>query len=221
MKIFRLITRHTFTAFLFLAVSVAANAGVITYSTGFILNNVHNHDATSPYGNDTYIHDFETRFGSAQLSRFDSSLGTLTGVSISFTSDFDHHSYGYAYDRTATSVSYQQAYRCGIFNLSTCYRTVYRYQNDTRISGSASTSLQIALTDPAYAQATTVDSNNIYCFRSRGTLSSSYSVSCSDPENDINNAFNGALNLSGIALSSFIGTDDIDLSLSNYAVFHA
>lgn len=190
--------------------SGAARADVIDSSANFQLDNLTNFDSGI-----ISVSDSNTTTTVVSLDRFDSSLGTLTGVEVSFTSAFNHYSYASAYD--SSSESYRQAYSCGGWGWSsTCYRTVY--DNETYVNGEAHAQLTVDLIDPNGGLEQAFDSNDMYC---RDYNRYSGSIACEDYEADINNVFDGTLSLGGVSLAAFIGTDPIDLKLTNKAWFSA
>lgn len=189
-------------ALLFSAAS--AHAAVISYSDSF---GVYNHYSGSTYG--SYVNGGDTAYDYVNLSAFDSSLGTLTGVNISFTSSWNHNAYVNDYDSSAEYTTY--SYSCGWW--SSC--TGYDYYNDAWASSTATSSLNITLYDPASASAGV--SHSLY---SSCSYYNSYggSASCSDYDSTGTSSFNGALNLGSIALDQFISTgvdNDINLRFSN------
>ena len=203
-------------AFATLLLSAGANAALIEFTTSFQLNNTDNayYSYTSSGSN--------IENADVQLSRFDTSLGSLTDVSISLASSFDHNSYGYTYDSSYYSTGSQQ-YQCGYNSNGSpryCYRT--QYGNSTNISGNANVNLEIALTDPLGVSAlATSDWNNIYCSNSYSGSSYGHSISCSSHEEDDGILFNGSFDLSSTTVSDFIGVDPIDLYLTNSADYYA
>ena len=199
------------TGLLLLTLWGGANAALIEYSTGFTLNNTNNYDAGA-YS----ISDNESRTGIVSLNRFDSSLGTLTDVEISFTSAFSHYSYASAYDSYAER--YYRSRTCGSWWSGYYDCGYYVYNNEASVSGSSSARLTVDLIDPNGGIRSAFDSNPMYC---RDRDYSNTTSSCSDSENDVNNPFSGTLNLTGLALTSFIGADPIDLRLTNQATFSA
>lgn len=197
--------------------AASAQAAVIEYSSGFASNNTSNYSTTTgrTFG------DSSVERTNINLSRFDSSLGTLTGVQISFTSNWDHYSSASAYDSSAQSTRHTRNYSCGTFGWSTCTRSYYTYSNDTYVSSNSNATFTVSLDDPHQTTRTDYDSNYDSCGRSYSNSSSSSSVSCNDRTNDTNNSFDGVLDLSSFDLSEFIGDDDLDLSFTNSATFNA
>lgn len=181
-----------------------ANASVISYTDSFGTSNT---TTTGTYGssssNSSTTNDFAT------VDRFDSNLGTLTGVEISFTSSWDHTANGTAYDNYTESSSY--TYKCGWWNLSTC--TGHNYWNDAHESSSAYSNLGIYLIDPSGSQNSISSTLNTSCSASN----SGGSASCSDSAST-SGSFNGTMNLSGIDLDAFINPagDALDFRFDNY-----
>ena len=197
--------------------SATAQSAVIEYTSGFSADNYSNYATTT--GNS--FGDAETITANRTLQRFDSSLGTLTGVNISFTSNWQHYTYASAQDTSAKQyVAGQESYSCGFFN--TCYRNIYRYTNDTFVNSTSFAQFTVQLLDPFRSVATTYDYNyGADCSRSYTGATNGHSVSCSDYENDIGNSFNGNLNLSMFDLSDFTtggGNDNyLNFNFTNYA----
>ena len=193
-----------------LAVS-GANAAVIQYNAIFDVDNTLNSDVT--YG--STLSDSDTIVQEVTLNRFDSSLGTLTGVDISFTSSWTHVSYGYASDSAPTTHSYRHRH-CRWW-CST--HTHYYYSNDTFISGTANAIFTVELYDPASTSSLVSDSNSISC---SNYTSSRNAVSCENSIVDDGNSYDGSLDLSSFSLSEFVGAaDDLNLRFTNYADFSA
>lgn len=185
--------------------SVAARADIIDYSQSFSLNNISNFDSGT-----YYIADSSTTSSIVSLDRFNSSLGTLTGVGVSFTSNFSHHSWASAYDGSPDY--YRYSYRCGWWG--TCYS--YSYDNHTVVSGTTHARLTVDLFDPNGGYAQLTDSNSISC---SDYVSYSGTASCSTSEYQYSTAFDGTLNVGALSLAAFTGTDPLDLRLTNEAWF--
>lgn len=184
-----------------LTLSATAQAAFIEYTTSFTANNFLSNTTTTGYS----LSDSGTTLGIANLSRFDSSLGTLTGVDISFTSDWTHSTYASAYDSTAERIthSYTHTYSCGWFSTCSETRYYYTYSNDTYINASSTNNLSLSLIDPSSATNTTVDYNSTVC---SSAVSSSSSVSCTANDQSTG-VFTGSLDLSTFDLSQFITSD--------------
>ena len=188
-----------------------ARADLIEDSADFELNNLASTDTGTVSISDTEITSLIL-----SLDRFDSGLGTLTNVEISFTSAFSHYSYASAYDSYAES--YYVSRTCGSW-WSGYYDCGYRvYYNDVSLNGNASAQLTVDLIDPDGGLVSAYDSNPMNC----GFYSSSSSgINCTDNNFDPNNTFNGSLSLAGLSLNDFIGSDPLDLQLTNIASFSA
>ena len=190
-----------------LSTSIAANALVIEQTNSFSNNNLglSNTTTTGSYGSDS-----ANTFDSLVFDRFDTSLGQLTDVEISFTSDFSHYSYASAYDNSAERYAYERHCSWG-----SCHYH-YRYRNDTFVRSNTQNILSVTLTDPSSTGESSTDYNYDACSRSAIT---SGSVGCSDSE-ITNGAFNGSLDLGAFSLSQFEanGIDDLlNLSFQNHA----
>ena len=190
--------------------SATAQSAVIEYTTGFSANNYSN--GTYTYGN-SFDGDTEIVNSYRTLQRFDSSLETLTGVNISFTSNWSHYTYASAQDTSAEKyVAGEESYGCGFFNLSTCYRNIYRYTNDTYVNSTSYAQFMVDLIDPSSSRSSTFDYNyGADCNSYYNNQTNGYSVICSDYESDVGNSFNGSMNLSMFNLDDFVagnGNDD-------------
>jgi len=163
--------------------ATAANAGVISYSDSW------NFGSSTFYDTEGNGQNSRTEKDHLSFSRFDSSIGTLTGVSLSFDSNWNYRSGIYSKD---------------VYN---GWGKEYAYG-----SGKSSQSLLFSLYDPASAQSTKYDVEYSSCSR-RGNYSN---ASCSNYEYNAG-VFNGNLDLSGINLNAWIGnTDDVNVLLQEY-----
>jgi hypothetical protein len=197
--------KRTFTGFALtcglLAMAASAQAGYIEYSTDFSANNARVQTYTSGSG----LSGTNATVATTNLSRFDSGLGTLTGVEISFTSEWNHSTYATARDTSSeyTVRSYTYSYSCGWGR--TCYGTSYYrdYRNDTWVHANAYNSLSLSLIDPAAVTNSLLDTNYVSCSRySNGT---SY-LYCNDTD-ATSGTFDDLLDLSGFDLSQFVTSD--------------
>ncbi|MBV1921813.1 MAG: choice-of-anchor E domain-containing protein [Pseudomonadales bacterium] len=163
--------------------ATAANAGIISYSDSWSFGSSQFYDSESPGQNSRTEQDH------LSFSRFDSSIGILTGVSLTFDSNWD--------------------YRSGIYSEDAYNGWGKEYANG---SGKSSQSLSFSLYDPASAQSTKYDAEYSSCSR-WGNYSN---ASCSNYEYNAG-VFNGNLDLSGINLNAWIGdTDDVNVLLQEY-----
>ncbi len=144
-------------------VSLSANALVIEHDVDFTLGNFGS--STSTTG--SYLSDPSTTSASLGLQRFDTSLGTLTDVNISFTSDWTHTSYASAYDSSSeyTRRTYRYSYSCGYRGRYICYgyRTYYNYYNDTRVSATSTNKFTVSLVDPSNATESLTSTDYLGC----------------------------------------------------------
>ncbi|GEM_PF-6288276 len=198
---------------LFLSISILlpfiAHSATLEYSTDFLRDN--SNTSTSTTGNSLY--DYDQLTSTATLNRFDSSLGTLTNVNISFISDWAHTSNAFASDSTTTSSQVKTGRErtsiigCGSWGLSACYKDVYstRYANDTWMNASSTASYQIALVDPSSSSTSINDNNSLSCSQSYSNSTSSRTATCSDTDSSTG-GFNGSLDLSSFTLADFIST---------------
>ncbi|MDT0627628.1 choice-of-anchor E domain-containing protein [Alteromonas sp. W364] len=180
--------------------SLTSHAAIIEYNSSFSTNNTSNYNTTYGYS----FGDSNLTSSSLSLARFDSGLGTLTDVEVSFTSEWDHFSYASAYDNSSERSSYRD---CNWWGSCSTY---YRYRNDTFVNMTSSADFSLSLIDPFQSTSATRDSNYDNCSRSYST---SGSVGCSDSTND-DGIFNGVLDTSMFSLNDFIGSDDLDFSFN-------
>ena len=149
---------------------LTANAGVISYTDTWDFGGANFYD-TEDSGRDT-----RTATDYLSFNRFDSSLGTLTGVSLTFESDWRYNSGIYA-DDGYNGWGREAAYGSGLSSQSLLFR----------------------LYDPLAANATNYDSEYSSC-SVRGNYSD---ATCSQYEAN-SGSFDGALNLTSINLDSWI-----------------
>ena len=188
--------------------SLSANALVIEHDIDFTLGNF---DSASTTG--SYLSSSSTKTASLGLQRFDTSLGTLTDVNISFTSDWTHTSYASAYDNYSerTRHTYRYSYSCRdrYGRLTTCYsyRTYYRYTNDTRVNATTTNAFTVSLVDPSSTSQSLTSTDYLGCSRYLYRGGRAY---CNDRDYS-NGSFNAGLDLSGLSLDLFEadGVDDI------------
>lgn len=190
-------------------VTSIANATVVQYSTSFYTYTNANTVTTG-----SYAASGRATASNVSLQGFDSSLGTLTGVNISFTSRWDHTGSTSARDTSPEARRYYSRYRhCswGRCHYHTRYYT--RTYNDTSATNYADSRLTVTLLDPAGAASSRSSTLRSSC---RSSVSSSV-ASCSDTDRTIQ-SFNGSLNLTGIDLNDFVKTsgDLVDLRMSNF-----
>lgn len=138
------------------------------------------------------------------LPRFDGGLGTLDSVAISIASSWFHRGELVAHDGIAAITNFIS---CTIVPTILC-----EYQNDAWVDAAIFASFQVALTDPAGASA--LSSSNLQ--------SGSCAEDPEDPRIQVVDcqyslvqagSFDGSLNLSGIGLASFVGSDPLDFLL--------
>ena len=192
---------------LFAFASTALNATVITYSDTFSTTASANN---STYG--SYTSATSTVTDAVNLQGFDASLGTLTDVSISFTSSWNFNASVTAQDTYSEYSTY--SYACGTggswwSGYYTYYCTGYNYYNDTYGSVSSYSDLTVDLIDPSSSTTHLSASLSSSC-----SVSSSY---CSDFDSTGNSIFNQTLDLSGIDINAFVkpAGDTIDLNFIN------
>ncbi len=198
-------------------VSLSANALVIEHDVDFTLGNFGSSTATTG----SYLYsDPSTTTASLGLQRFDTSLGTLTDVNISFTSDWTHRSYASAYDTSSESTRYTRripysCYRYGRWTTCYTYRTYYRYSNDTRVNAYSTNAFSISLVDPSSADEFLTSTDRLSCSRSIDYNGRAY---CNDSDLS-SGSFSAGFDLSGFSLDLFEadGVDDIlNFNLSNF-----
>ncbi|MBQ1784060.1 MAG: hypothetical protein II007_10435 [Gammaproteobacteria bacterium] len=186
-----------------------AHAGLIQQTQSF---NLTSSGSVSGYYNS--YSSTNSRTANLLFDGFDSSLGLLTGVELSFTSSFSMGGNGGASD--SRPYTHYERYRvkvsdfgCGLFWLSPCYETRYRsyYSNDVSYSATANATLGMTLLQPAATGLVKTGSAFTSCYDGGYTYYSSCSAALAT-----GGVFNGALDLSGISLAAF--EDDLRLALS-------
>ena len=188
-------------------VAGSANATLITQTKEFNLNNYYNYTSGTSYA----FNDARTTTSGLEFDRFDSSLGSLNSVSISYATDYDHYLYASARDSQYESRT-RTYYHCWRFGRCHWHYR-YTYADTVSIAANSIAKMTIELTDPSSALKASSDVNSAGCTRSGSNSSSS----CSDREYDRDNEFNGALDLSAFSNADFIGADSINVLLKNYA----
>lgn len=155
--------------------ATTANAGTVSFSDSWDFRALQFHDTENSSGPST-----RTATDRLSFSRFDSSLGSLTGVSLSFNSNWRYSSGIYSDD--------------GYNGWGTEY---------AEGSGASTQRLLFSLYDPASAQSSNYDRE----FSSCSEWGSNSSARCTNYELN-SGAFNDSLDLSGINLSAWTGTTD-------------
>jgi len=164
--------------------ATTANASVISFSDSWNFGTPQFSDTENTYGAAS-----RTRYDYLNFNRFDSALGTLTGVELSFNSFWKYNSGIYADD---TYNNWGKEHANG--------------------SGVSSQSLRFRLYDPASATASNYDSESSSCSASGGWSN----ATCSNYESN-SGSFIDTLNLSGIDLNSWIDSDDVNVQLRDYS----
>ena len=200
--------------FISLALLLAAgnsNAALIQMSTSFSSLNQGNAHSGNSFDN-TYATE------QVNLSKFDGSLGDLTGVSISYDTDWSIFSSVVGVDSTAQLYSvpgYMYSYSCGSsWFPRTCYTigpARHFFRNNVGVRGSATNYLGINLT-MAGSSVSAVNAESVYSVCSKSYTGSPLprSIACSD-RNRITGDFNGSFSTAGFALDDFIATNSSDL----------
>lgn len=181
-----------------------ASAGVITEFTGFSLSN--STSADNGNGSTVNFSSSRTRTGEFSIAKFDSSLGTLNSVFITFTSDWAQTSEIDARDSTPEIVDTEE-YNCGGGN--TCTRNIYR--NNTYVGATATSAFIAEFVDPIGFSSNTSGSSGTSC----SDTTTNSTAFCRRFFNDNSNFFNGLLASESGSLSSFIGVDPLNVRLSN------
>jgi hypothetical protein len=210
----KLIAKNTLGALVsFLLLISGAQALVVTDSSYFNVGTT----STGQYTYGSQMQNSASRTASVTLDRFDSSLGVLTGVDISFKSAWSQHSYASAYDNYSDYVNRTYSYSCGFLGWSTCYGSYRDYYNNTFINSNATAKQTVTLTDPA--SSTRNLQTHLYsgCGRSN---SNGGTVSCNDADYR-SGSFNQSLDLSAFSLSDFIGGDPLNLLFNTLVSFNA
>lgn len=165
-----------------------SRADVVTSTTSFNLFDAY----SGAFGasSSLKLSDFEI----ISLPRFNSSLGTLNQVSITFTSDSLSRIFGRASDSTLES------------DFIPLPPFIINERNDAYFSASMSTSLKLQLFDPSSSSVTrNMPMNSMGC-----SVSGPDGLACQD-SNDIFLDFNGALSIASLGLDAFKGADPINL----------
>ena len=193
-------TAVSYLGFLLIALlnTAIANAAMISYTTDFDVRIRASENIGATTG---------SRFDSSSsdraditLDRFDNSLGTLTGVDISFTSNWRHRSRVSANDQIHQTVSFGD-----------------KYANDTWVKGDSIARFTIALDDPAASSLVVEDSFHDECSYGYSHSSVKLTTRCSDSSSN-EQSFDGSLDLTAFTLSDFISGDDpLDLYVRTYA----
>ncbi len=209
--------RHLTFVTLCLAACLPASAGVVQQTVGFSANNTSNYDSTTG----AFLSDASVITNQVELARFDSSLGQLTGIEITFATEWTHYAYAKAYDDTSEYEIKQHNYKCGKNKKKSCtkrYKNFKDYENDTWVTSISDVSFTLALLEPAYVDDWLADRLITGCTdyeRDGGR------ASCRASDYNAANAFNGALDLTGYDVGQFVGSDPLLFSLSTYAGFSA
>ncbi|MEH6558521.1 MAG: choice-of-anchor E domain-containing protein [Oceanicoccus sp.] len=163
--------------------ATAVNAASIAYSDSW------NFGSSTFYDREGGGSTARTESDRLNFSRFDSSLGTLTDVSLTFSSNW--------------------TYRSGIYADDDYDNRGREYANG---AGRSSQRLLFRLYDPASATTSNYDAESSSC-----SVRGSYSdATCRDYEYN-RGSFNGGLDLSSIDLSAWIGTsNDVNVYLQEY-----
>jgi hypothetical protein len=134
------------------------------------------------------------------LPRFGSSLGALQSVEISFGSSWLHTGLAIA-DDTVPEIS--NFITCSVIPTVLC-----DYSNDARINGVSYASLEIGLEEPlSPLRLLDLSPQNVFC---EALTDREQAMHCENSSSAVG-FFNGTLDVSGIGLAAFIGSDPIDL----------
>lgn len=186
-----------------------AHAGLVQQTQSFSLSNV-----ATVGTSDSTASNSSSRSSELLFAGFDTSLGLLTAVDISFASSYNVSATGSATDYSSESYTYSYGYdySCGPFGWFTCHGTRYDtdYSNDTYVSGSAQSSFYIDLLQPAAAGSTTTHLLNPSCGDSDWNEYGGVSSSCSSARAG-SGGLSGDLDLSSFDLSDF--TNELLLSV--------
>lgn len=170
------------------AMPLHSRAGVVTSTDSFNLSD----GFSGAFGasSSVKLSDFQI----ISLPRFNSSLGTLNQVSITFASDTLSIIFGRASDRSLES------------DFIPFPPFIINERNDAYFSASMSTSLKLQLFDPSSSSVTrNMPVNSMGCSVSRPD-----DLTCQDASN-IFLDFNGALSIASLGLDAFTGSDPINL----------
>lgn len=204
--------RHFVPAILLLSACLPASAGVLQHTVGFSANNTSNYDSTTG----AFLSDASVVTNQVELAKFDSSLGQLTDIEITFVSEWTHYAYAKAYDATSEYVINQHSYKCGKKKKKSCTKTYKDYENDAWVTSLSDVSFTIALLEPAYVDDWLADSLLTGCVDNE---KDGGRASCRASNYNAANAFDGELDLAGYDFSQFVGSNPLLFSLSTYAGF--
>lgn len=184
--------------------STPANATIISYSNDFIT-----HASFSGQSTGTLVEDQTYTVDTVSLNGFDSSLGTLTDVQLSFTSSW------YLQSRIG-------AFENGPYDVIS-FPGGHTYLYGTYGSISTSLKLSASLLDPVSSTTSITHDLLSYCSRSFATFYYYYgdNASCSDSRTTGIRQLDGILDLSGIDISAFLKPtgDMVDISFTNKATY--
>jgi hypothetical protein len=209
-----------------------AQADLIEFTSTFVLTN--QSDVGDPALNtatsgSATIGDRNTETLTVGLTQFDTSLGTLNAVAISFASLHTLQLYGAAEDPNIESRTRRE---CEIFGLFDCTNNTYTYPNYTSIDGNSRTALSIRLA--------TTGSDGSVNVTSGEQLYNSYDYGCSDDDpgglspgtgspttvtrceynnrgqNHYSVPFAGVLSIDDLELFGFIGSSTPVVELVNF-----
>jgi hypothetical protein len=221
-----------------LLISATGQALVIEHSADFTSNNLNTHSVTT----DFFSGGNATEKTNINLSRFDSSLGVLTGVDISFTSHWEHTSYASATDTIAELAEPIPEPIPGPIpepgpgpgpgpgpipgpepepgpgpkdpNPGPKKRSALPiFSASNDTSVSSSSSANFAV-ELLDPISTSMSSSNLHSVDCMETNKIGLEVNCSDSASS-SNAFDGLLNLSAFSLDDFIGISDLLLAFTN------
>lgn len=176
--------KHIILPIVLILSSFQTQSATIDFSTSFSLYNSGANTGTTG----SSLSDNSQVSLNRSLSRFDSGLGELTDVSISFFSNWFHSTNAQAVDSSPESNS-----------------------NDSWMNSTSTAQYSIQLLDPSNYIVNDNDTNSVLCNRS---ISYSGIIGCGYSDGT-NSVFNGNLNLSGFTLADFIGTNPLDFLFLN------
>lgn len=185
--------------------SVTAQASVLTYTHYFQVSGYAEVQTEGSYASSSSDY-----FSYPSLKRFDSSLGTLTGVDISFSSRWSHQTKAEASDRDFEEAWWQ----CDWWD---CWSV---YNNDTRVSSRGELRLFAQLTDRSpWAEQEFGDYDLLSC--SHNGWQSYENRDCEDASDTNEGIFDGSLDLSLFDLEDFVGSSDLKLQFQNFTYVNA
>lgn len=188
-----------FTAVALLFTGSAANASIISYSSNF---------STYTQATGALVNGYNADVDIINLQGFNSTLGTLTDVDISFTSSWDYTAIANSSDSTGTITTAAGSGSTGWFRIS----WPNLYSNDSSADYGFNSFLSVNLVSPNYISEYLQNYLRGTC--SQTLIDSTIEMStCSDTKST-SGIFDSSLDLSTMTLNEFI-TDNLEFNIWN------